>query len=61
MLADAGCPVLVTQAALLDRLPLQYGDDRTVRSCGSMPTHRRSRAGPTPRRRSISIRAIRPT
>ena len=22
MLADAGCPVLVTQAALLDRLPL---------------------------------------
>ena len=63
MLADAGCPVLVTQAALLDRLPDDCCSDgrRTVRSCGSMPTQRRSRASPQPRRRSISIRAIRPT
>ena len=38
MLADAGCPVLVTQSALLDRLP----DDarQTGRSCGSTPTRR---------------------
>ena len=61
MLADAGCPVLVTQSALLDRLP----DDAARRSrqppsCGSMPTGPRSRASPTPRRRSTSIRAIRP-
>ena len=36
MLADAGCPVLVTQAALLDRLP----DDAaaSAASCGSTPT-----------------------
>ena len=62
MLADAGCPVLVTQAALLDRLPeacCRSGGG--VTSCGSTPTHRRSRASPRPRRRSISIRAIRPT
>ena len=59
MLADAGCPVLVTQSALLDRLPEDC--ERTVRSCGSTPTHRQSRASPTPRRRSISIRATRPT
>ena len=59
MLADAGCPVLVTQAALLDRLPDDAAHRRS--SCGSTPTRRRSRAGPAPRRRSTSIRAIRPT
>ena len=58
MLADAGCPVLVTQAALLDRLP---DDAAHRRSCGSTPTAPRSRAGPALRRRSTSIRAIRPT
>ena len=58
MLADAGCPVLVTQAALLDRLP---ESGRGGSWCGSTPTGRRSRAGPTPRRRSTSIRATRPT
>ena len=57
MLADAGVSVLVTQSALLDRLP---GCRGAAASCGSTPTRRRSRASPTPRRRSISIRATRP-
>ena len=53
MLADAGCPVLVTQSALLERLPPR----RPRRSwCGSTPTGPRSRASPAPRRRSTSIR-----
>ena len=59
MLADAGCPVLVTQSALLDRLP----DDGSGSPAGRAARRRlarRSRASPTPRRRSISIRAIRP-
>ena len=45
MLADAGCPVLVTQAALLDRLPADAARDRAA-SCGSTPTGRRSRGSP---------------
>ena len=52
MLADAGCPVLVTQAALLDRLP----DDAAAPAawCGSTPTGRdrapaRHRAAARPR------------
>ena len=57
MLADAGAPVLVTQAALLDTLRRTH----RLRWCGSMPTGRRSRGSPTPRRRSASIRATRPT
>ena len=57
MLADAGAAVLVTQHALLDRLP----DTASARRwCGSTPTGRRSRASPTPRRRSTSIRTTPP-
>ena len=37
MLADAGCPVLVTQSALLDRLPARCGA-AVHASCGSTPT-----------------------
>ena len=59
MLADAGCPVLVTQQALLDRLP-EDGQPLTGTSCGSTPTHQRSRGSPAPRQRSLSIRGIRP-
>ena len=44
MLADAGAPVLVTQQALLDRLPDDAAQPR--RWCGSTPTGRRSRAQP---------------
>ena len=58
MLADAGCPVLVTQSALLDRLPDDAAQPRSW--CGSTPTGPRSRASPTPRRRSTSTRATRP-
>ena len=36
MLADAGVPVLVTQSALMDRLPA--GAAATAASCGSTPT-----------------------
>ena len=60
MLADAGCPVLVTQPALLDRLP----EDAARAAAGRAARRRlarRSRASPAPRRRSTSIRAIRPT
>ena len=61
MLADAGLPVLVTQGALLDRLPAAAGAAAQP-ACGSTPTGRRSRASPTPRRRSTSgSAAIRPT
>jgi non-ribosomal peptide synthetase component F len=42
MLVDAGAPVLVTQSALLDRLPCMAPG-----SCGSMPTGRLSRSIPT--------------
>ena len=42
MLVDAGAPVLVTQSALLDRLPCM-----APASCGSMPTGRLSRSIPT--------------
>ena len=61
MLADAGCPVLVTQPALLERLP--DADAARGASAGRAARRRlrpRSRASPIPRRRSISIRAIRP-
>ena len=52
MLADAGAAVLVTQAGAAR--PAARG--RMRRSwCGSTPTGRRSRASPTPRRRSSSI------
>ena len=61
MLADAGAPVLVTQQALLDRLPAPLPGTRPPPWCGSTPTGPRSRASPTPRRRSTSIRATRPT
>ena len=59
MLADAGCPVLVTQPALLDRLP----DDaaapaRLVRLDADWPAI--ARAARRPRRRSTSIRATPP-
>ena len=37
MLSDAGAPVLVTQQALLDRLPAAAS---APRSCGSTPTGR---------------------
>ena len=57
MLADAGAPVLVTQSALLDRLPEAA---RGARWCGSTPTGPRSRASPTPRRRSTSTRTTPP-
>ena len=39
MLADAGAPVLVTQQALLDRLP-RDGRAPAATWCGSMPTGR---------------------
>ena len=56
MLADAGAPVLVTQQALLDRLPVWPASGACTGTwCGSTPTGRRSRASPTPRRRSTSI------
>ena len=56
MLADAGAPVLVTQQALLERLPCRLRPAaRPPHRCGSTPTGRRSRASPTPRRRSTSI------
>ena len=58
MLADAGAPVLVTQAALLEHAARARPAPAW---CGSMPTGRRSRGSPTPRRRSASIRATRPT
>ena len=57
MLADAGVSVLVTQSALVDRLP---GFRNSAALFGSMPTHRRSRASQQPRRRSTSIRVTRP-
>ena len=60
MLADAGCPVLVTQAALLDRLP-DGCDARRQHRAARRRLARRSRASPTPRRRSTSIRATPPT
>ena len=41
MLADAGAPVLVTQAALLDRLP-----GMAPASCASMPIGRHRAASP---------------
>ena len=51
MLADAGAPVLVTQAALLERLPRPpTAAMPPPASCGSTPTGRRSRASPPPRR-----------
>ena len=64
MLADAGAPVLVTQQALLERLPVPQPAmpqrcDGTA-SCGSTPTGPRSRANPTPRRSSTSTRATPP-
>ena len=41
MLADAGAPVLVTQQALLDRLPVAGSAAHPARpSCGSTPTGR---------------------
>ena len=58
MLADAGCPVLVTQRRCSTGCPRTAAHRQ---SCGSTPTARRSRGSPRPRRRSISIRAIRPT
>ena len=57
MLADAGAPVLVTQAALLDRLPAHDAQ----RSCGSMPTGRAIAQQPATRaRRSRSTRTTPP-
>ena len=56
MLADAGVSVLVTQSALLDRLPV-------LRRCALfalMPTGRDRAAARAPRHRSISISATRP-
>jgi non-ribosomal peptide synthetase component F len=47
MLADAGCPVLVTQSALLDGCPRRCRVLPVApASCGSTPTGRRSRARP---------------
>ena len=48
MLADAGAPVLVTQQALLERLPpaAAAGGTAGPASCGSTPTGRRSRGSP---------------
>ena len=62
MLADAGAPVLVTQSALLDRLPeaCTQRSAPPAPSCGSTPTGRRSRGSPPPRRRSTSTRATPP-
>ena len=59
MLADAGAPVLVTQQALLDRLPVVAGD--AAASPAGPGAARRRLAGnrqrnPAPRRRSTSIR-----
>ena len=58
MLADAGCPVLVTQSALLDRLPDDAAHRQVVRLDADWPAI--ARAAATPRRRSTSIRATRP-
>ena len=57
MLQDAGAAVLVTQAALQDRLRCL----RRCRWCGSMPTGRRSRGSPPRRRCPASTRSIQPT
>ena len=62
MLADAGCPVLVTQqgsssACRQQRRPAARPGPS---SCGSTPTGLRSHASPTTRRCSISIRATPP-
>ena len=60
MLADAGCPVLVTQQGL-HRAPAASSSGRRQRpgpsSCGSTPTGLRSHASPITRRCSISIHA----
>ena len=59
MLADAGAPVLVTQAALLDRLPATPRPAASVvRLDADWPAIARQ---PAPRRRSTSIRATPPT
>ena len=59
MLADAGCPVLVTQSALLDRLPEDGGapaDRAARRRCiGDRAAARNCTAA------RLSISAIRPT
>ena len=60
MLTDAGARLLVTQQALLARLP-EAQPRRTVTWCGSTPTGRRSRGSPRPRPPSPSTRATRPT
>ena len=57
MLADAGVSVLVTQSALVDRLPVDSG---AAHRAPRRRPGRRSRGSPSARRRSISIRATRP-
>ena len=60
MLADAGAAVLVTQAALLDRLPDAAGRTGTAHGAARRRLAGDRARSPPPRRRSTSTRAIPP-